>query len=53
MDAAWEDAIKRGDVQVVLDLLGGGVLMRMPAIATDRRPSCWPHMPVIARSSEH
>lgn len=22
MDAAWEDAIKRGDVQVVLDLLG-------------------------------
>jgi ankyrin repeat protein len=24
MDAAWEDAIKRGDVQVVLDLLGRG-----------------------------
>jgi len=25
MDAAWEDAIKRGDVQTVLDLLGRGV----------------------------
>ncbi|MHC4073344.1 MAG: ankyrin repeat domain-containing protein [Planctomycetota bacterium] len=24
MDAAWEDAIKRGDVQIVLDLLGRG-----------------------------
>jgi len=24
MDAAWEDAIKRGDVQTVLDLLGRG-----------------------------
>ena len=24
MDAAWEDAIKRGDVQTVLDLLGQG-----------------------------
>lgn len=24
MDAAWEDAIKRGDVQMVLDLLGRG-----------------------------
>ena len=24
MDAAWEDAIKRGDVQIVLDLLGQG-----------------------------
>jgi uncharacterized protein len=24
MDAAWEDAIKRGDVQVVLDILGRG-----------------------------
>jgi ankyrin repeat protein len=25
MDAVWEDAIKRGDVQTVLDLLGRGV----------------------------
>jgi ankyrin repeat protein len=24
MDAAWEDAIKRGDVQIVLALLGQG-----------------------------
>ena len=24
MDAAWEDAIKRGDVRIVLDLLGRG-----------------------------
>jgi ankyrin repeat protein len=24
MDAAWEDAIKRGDMQIVLDLLGQG-----------------------------
>ena len=24
MDAAWEEAIKRGDVQIVLDLLGQG-----------------------------
>jgi hypothetical protein len=24
MDAAWEDAVKRGDVRVVLDLLGRG-----------------------------
>ena len=24
MDAAWEDAIKRGDIQIVLDLLGQG-----------------------------
>ena len=24
MDAAWEDAIKRGDVQIVRDLLGRG-----------------------------
>jgi len=24
MDAAWEDAIKRGDVQIVFDLLGRG-----------------------------
>lgn len=24
MDAAWEDAIKRGDVRIVLDLLGQG-----------------------------
>lgn len=24
MDASWEDAIKRGDVQLVLDLLGQG-----------------------------
>jgi len=25
MDAAWEDAIKRGDLQAVLDLLGRGI----------------------------
>jgi uncharacterized protein len=25
MDAAWEDAIKRGDVQLILDLLGRGI----------------------------
>lgn len=25
MIAAWEDAIKRGDVQIVLDLLGRGI----------------------------
>lgn len=24
MDSAWEDAVKRGDVQIVLDLLGQG-----------------------------
>lgn len=24
MDVAWEDAVKRGDVQIVLDLLGQG-----------------------------
>jgi ankyrin repeat protein len=24
MDAAWENAIKHGDVQVILDLLGRG-----------------------------
>ena len=24
MDAAWEEAIKRGDIQIVLDLLGRG-----------------------------
>ena len=24
MDAAWEDAIKRGDAQIIHDLLGGG-----------------------------
>jgi hypothetical protein len=49
MVAAWEDAIKRGDVQIVHDLLGRGI----DADARDRygqRPSCWPHMPVIATS---
>jgi len=24
MDSAWEDAVKRGDVRIVLDLLGQG-----------------------------